>query len=396
MSMQLIKHNFLLLFSSFFIFAQNQPVDGVLAVVGDNLVLHTEVLQQSQMTALQMGVDFNKNPYAFERIYNETLQGLIDQYIVLDAAEKDTNIVLTSEEIDSALELQINDLIQRAGSERALEEALGQPMRSIKKDYWNEVRKMMLIERFRYNLLSSVFITRREVESFYDIYKDSIPPIPPQYKFGLIEIPIVPSESTKEAVFREISDIKKKITDGGSFKELAISYSDDPGSASVGGDLGFMKRGTLVLEYEQTAFSLEIGEISKPILSPFGYHIIQLLDRQGERIHTRHILRLLKPSQEDKDMALEEIRVLYEKTQYDPGLFDSLAIEYSHKHNNNSGVYPLSAEQNLPPIILKNLKETPPSTISYPFETEHQSICLVYLYEKTDVEFPTLTNSWEN
>ena len=203
MSIQLIKKNFLLLFSSFFIFAQNQPVDGVLAVVGDNLILHTEVLQQSQMTAIQMGVDFNKNPYAFEQIYNETLQGLVDQYIVLNAAEKDTNIVLTSEEIDSALELQINDLIQRAGSERALEEALGQPMRSIKKDYWNEVRKMMLIERFRYNLLSSVSITRKEVESFYDIYKDSIPPLLPQYKFGLIEIPVVLQANQQKGLFLE-------------------------------------------------------------------------------------------------------------------------------------------------------------------------------------------------
>ena len=94
-------------------------------------------------------------------------------------------------------------------------------------------------------------------------------------------------------------------------------------------------------------------------------------------------------------MTLEKIKDLYKRTQYDPGLFDSLAVEYKYKYNNSSGVYPLSTEQNIPQIILKNLKETPPNTISYPFETEHQSICLVYLYEKTDIEFPTLTNSWE-
>jgi peptidyl-prolyl cis-trans isomerase SurA len=240
-----------------------------------------------------------------------------------------------------------------------------------------------------------VFITRKEVESFYNTYKDSIPPIQPQYKFSLIEIPVIPSESTKQSVYSEILDIKKKITEGGSFQEMATSYSDDPGSASVGGDLGFMKRGSLVLEYEQAAFSLGLGEISEPILSPFGYHIIQLLDRQGERIHTRHILKLLKPSQQDKDMVLENIRGLYESAQHDPGLFDSLAVEFKSNHNNSSGVYPLSIEQSIPPVILDNLKEASPNTISYPFETEHQSICLAYLYEKTDVKLPTLMNSWK-
>ncbi len=395
MPMQLIKRGGLTLFSIFLLSAQNQPVDGVLAVVGENLVLHTEVLQQTQMTALQVGIDFNKNPYAFERIYNETLQGLIDQYIVLDAAERDTNIVLTSEEIETALELQMNDLIQRAGSEQALEEALGQSIRHIKKEYWGEVRKMMLIERFRYSLLSSVTITRKEVESFFNTYKDSIPPIQPQYKFSLIELPVEPSEVTKQGVYNQVFEIKNKIVDGDSFEDLAKLHSDDPGSASVGGDLGFMKRGTLVLEYEQTAFSLELGEISEPILSPFGYHIIQLLDRQGERIHTRHILKLLKPSQQDKDAVLDKIRDLYEKAQHDPGLFDSLAVEFKLEHNNSSGVYPLSTEQSIPPIILDNLKRVSPNSISYPFETEHSSVCLAYLYEKTEVKQPTLENSWD-
>ena len=94
-------------------------------------------------------------------------------------------------------------------------------------------------------------------------------------------------------------------------------------------------------------------------------------------------------------MVLEDIRIIYEKTQYDPGLFDSLAVDFKYKYNNNSGVFPFSTEQNIPPTILNNLKDTSPNTISYPFETENQSICLIYLYEKTEVKLPTLENSWE-
>jgi len=110
------------------------PVDGLLAVVGNNTILHTDVFQQSQMIAMQQGVDLSKNPLLFEQIYSETLSNMIDQYVLLVAAEKDTTIEITTNEVDIALEQQLAEIIARAGSEKALEEALGQPIRQIKKD----------------------------------------------------------------------------------------------------------------------------------------------------------------------------------------------------------------------------------------------------------------------
>ena len=389
------KISLFLLFLLTFGGANNAPVDGLLAVVGNNIILHTDVLQQSQMVAIEQGLDISQNPYAFDRIYNETLSNMIDQYVLLAAAEKDTTIDVSTGEVDAALEQQLAEIISRAGSEGALEEALGKPIRQIKKDYWVEIKNMILIDRFRYGLFSGVDVTRKEVQSFYSHYKDSLPLVPAKIKFSLIELPFIPSEKSRLSELNLITQLKEKIEKGGSFESLAKEYSQDPGSSGVGGDLGYMKRGTLVSEYEESAFSLEVNEISDPVLSPFGYHLIQLLDKKGESIHTRHILRFLKPSDEDKEAALEEIRQIYLETQHDPGLFDSLAQEIKYDLKNLSGLYQEVDVNSIPFDLLPSIKETPAHTLSYPFESQNESVCLAYVFEKTDSVRPTLENSWE-
>ena len=371
------------------------PVDGLLAVVGNNIILHTDVFQQSQMIAIQRGLDVSQNPYVFERIYKETLSNMIDQYVLLAAAEKDTTIEITAEEVDAALEQQLVEIISRAGSEGALEEALGQPIRQIKKDYWVEIKNMILIDRFRYSLFSGVDVTRKEVQSFYSHYKDSLPPVPAKINFSLIELPFIPGEESKLSEFNLIARLKEQLEKGASFEDIAKEYSQDPGSSGVGGDLGYMKRGTLVSEYEEVAFSLDINEISSPVLSPFGYHLIQLLDKKGELIHTRHILRFLRPSDDDREGVLEEIREIYSETQHDPGLFDSLVQEIKLDLKNRSGVYPGADVSSIPFDLLSSIKGTPAHTLSYPFESQNESVCLAYVFEKTDSVKPTLENSWE-
>lgn len=390
-----------MLISFFFLFfsfcgANNPPIDGLLAVVGNNTILHSDVFQQSQMAAMQQGVDVSQSPYAFEKIYNETLSGMINQYVLLAAAEKDTTIEITASEVNLALEQQLAEIIGRVGSEKALEEALGKPIRQIKKDYWVEIKNMILIDRFRFNLFSDINITRKEIQSFYFQNKDSLPFVPAKIKFSLIELPFVPSEASRRSELNLISQLKERIKRGASsFEEEAKKYSQDPGSASAGGDLGYMKRGTLVSEYEEVAFSLDINEISEPILSPFGYHIIQLLDKKGESIHTRHILRFLKPSDKDKKNTFKRVEQIYMETQHDPGLFDSLAQEIKYSLKNNSGVYPNTDINSIPFDVLSAIKEIPINTISSPFESQNQSVYIAYVFERTESVQPTLENSWE-
>jgi len=394
MGIVLIKISLLLLLFSFG-GAGDAPVDGLLAVVGKNTILHTDVFQQAQMIAMQQGLDVSQNQYAFELIYNKTLSNMIDQYILLAAAERDTTIEITTSEVDLALEQQLAEIVLRAGSEKALEEALGQPMRQIKKDYWAEIKNMILIDRFRYGLFSGIEVSRKEVELFYSHYKDSLPLAPEQIKFSLIELPFIPSEKSKNIELILIKQLREQIKGGLLFEEVAKEFSQDPGSSGEGGDLGYMKRGTLVSEYEEVAFSLKLNQISAPVLSPFGYHLIQLLDKKGESIHTRHILRFLKPSAEDKEIVLKDIRKIYSETQNDPGLFDSLAQEIKYELKNNSGVYPMVDVNTIPPEVLSVIKEIPTQSLSYPFESKNESVYIAYVFEKKPSVRPNLENSWE-
>ena len=179
MGVKLIKgFLFLLLLSISF---NNEVVDGLLAVVGDHVILKSEVVQQVQMEAAQRGLDVSTSPLTFEKMYQSTLESMVDQYVVLTFAETDTNINVTDDEIEQTLNQQIDDFIYRAGSVEALENMMGKNLKDIRREYWFEIRNMLMINQFKYLITANTDITRQEVLSFYDTYKDSLPITPTTY-----------------------------------------------------------------------------------------------------------------------------------------------------------------------------------------------------------------------
>jgi hypothetical protein len=152
--------NFCFLLCLFGLVVPRGRIDGVVAFVGDNMILYSDVLQQSQMVALNQRVDPVKMPLLFEEIYFVTLDNIINQYIVLDIAEKDTNLVLSDDEVDRALNHQIDDFVSRAGSEENFVEMIGMSMRQIKADYWKDVQEMMIVERYRFSKIQNVDVSR--------------------------------------------------------------------------------------------------------------------------------------------------------------------------------------------------------------------------------------------
>ena len=212
---------------------------------------------------------------------------------------------VSDDEVEQTLAQQIDDFIYRAGSVENLEQLMGKPLREIERDYWFEIKNMLMINQFKYLITSGVGVTRQEILAFYEEYKDSLPTVLPSYNYSVIDYPVVVSEKTKQGVFSFLNNLKDSLSQGKGFQELALIYSDDPGTAPVGGDLGYTTRGTLVSEYEVLAYSLKVGGVGGPIISPFGAHIIELVDRAGEKIHTRHILKLLKPSELDLNNSVE-------------------------------------------------------------------------------------------
>ena len=376
-----------------FSFSQGR-IDGIDAVVGSNLILHSDVLQQSHVWAASQGINPSKKPYLFEKIYFETLKNIVDQYTVLGVAEKDTNLIISDDEVDRILKQRIDEFVVQAGSKELLEEALGMSLRKIEQEYWLEIRNMMFIEKYKLSKIQTVDVGRVEVNNFYDVYKDSIPPVPENYTFSVIEVPFVYGELSENRAYILLDSLRGLILSGiASFDTLAKIYSQDHGSAISGGHLDFTERGTLVQTYEEAAYALHPGELSLPVRSKFGYHLIRLIDKKGEKISSQHILMPVSFSDIDKKTSFNLAKILYQKTNNDPFVFDSISIEYKNIYDNFSDVYSNVVSDDIPYFLLDHLIKQTKFKLSMPIETENGYV-LIYLYQYNKQYISNLDNSW--
>ena len=264
-------------------------------------------------------------PLAFLALYEKIIEQQIDTKVVLSAAKQDSLIEVTNEEINKTLNQRIDVFVGVFGSREALEDTMKMSVNEIKNEYYRVVEEELFVEKFRFLNFNNSFISRQDVVSFFKNNPDSFPSQSPKIDFSIIQHPVELSPNTKDSILSFSKSIKDSIKNGFfSFETAAKKYSQDPGSAQNGGSLGYTARGTLLKEYEQTAFDLKKGEISDPVESLFGFHIIKLVDRLGEKIKTQHILFSLKPGK--KDLQIIKNKILKEKNIYfdDPASFDSL------------------------------------------------------------------------
>jgi len=279
-----------------------QYIDGIAAIVEDHVILKSDLIQMVNMAAIQNKIDPRINPDAFIRLQNTIIQSMVDQKIMLEMAELDS-IVVDEKEVNQALDQQIQMLVSQAGGESQAEIALGQPIKDFRREFWYDMKDRMISERYQQQLLSAVVITRSEVKDFYNTYKDSLPILPMMAKVRHLQVPIKPGVPAKEKTKSFLSKLRSQIVNGGStFSDAAKAHSLDP-SKNNGGELGWVKRGSLVKAFETTAFTIKLGEISEPIETEFGYHILETLEKQGDKIRVRHILMSPEITSEDNERA---------------------------------------------------------------------------------------------
>lgn len=347
-------------------------VDGIAAIVGDNIILKSDVLQLAQINALQNRSDIFSQPDMLVQFQDIAFDALLMQKILLDQAKVDSMDVIPQEDVDLALEQQIENILSQVGSESRFEEMIGQSVRDFRLDHWDDIRDQLIAERYQAEKIQSINVTRDEVEEFYYTYKDSLPPIDDRYELSQIILPIRPGEPAYKEAYEQIFSIHQRLLNGDSFAELAREFSDDAASKDLGGDLGFVRRGELVRQYEEVAFGMSEGQISNIVESIFGYHIIQLLEKQGERIHSRHILITAKPTDTDRDKVLDTIRDYYFLLSENPSLFDSLVqtLSIDDELNPDLGYIGWIEYSQLPhEAFLSALFGVRPGDITPPFET---------------------------
>ena len=285
-----------------FLFVQSQDnlVDGIAAIVGEHIILKSDVAQLTQMTAIQQNLDPRFDSEKLKTLQKSIVTSLINQKIILEIAEEES-IVVEDREVEQSVEQYIAQSISQAGSEEVLENMLGKSVGELRREWWEEMREQLITEKYQAQFFGGSKITKDEVVVFYNNFKDSLSFVPTSYNVSHLFFKIVPGEKSRSLAFALADSIRAELLSGVDFSKLALEFSDDPGSKSRGGELGFVGRGTFVPSFEQAAYNLDVLEISPIVESDFGYHIIQLLGKLGDKINTRHILIAPKTSFEDEE-----------------------------------------------------------------------------------------------
>ncbi len=273
-------------------------IDRVVARVGGEIILLSDVEEQFSYIK-------DNTPDIDENTRCEILESTIAQKMIIHHAKVDS-IEVGDAEVDAQLDYRFDNILaQMNGDEEFFQSYYGATIVEMKEKFRDDQKQQILMERMQQSLIARIDITPKEVQAFYkSIPVDSLPYLKSEVEISELVIEPKVNEEERQIALDKITDIKKQITeDGKPFEEMAKRFSMD-GSAANGGDLGFAKRGNYVADFEAAAYSLKKGELSDIVESEFGFHIIELIERRGNRIHVRHIL--IKPTITDDDLELAE------------------------------------------------------------------------------------------
>ena len=361
-------------------------IDEVVWVVGDEAILRSDI-EMARMQAEQEGVKWEGDPDC--RIPEQ----LAVQKLFLNQAALDS-IEVTESEIMQGVDQQINAWIQMVGSKEKLEEYRKQSVAEMRNDLHDEFKNRELIQRMRRKLVENVKVTPADVrEYFRDLPLDSVPMVPTTVEVQIITMqPRIPIEEINRVKDR-LRDFTERVQTGRtSFATLARLYSEDPGSGAQGGELGYTGRGMLDPNFAAVAFNLsDPKKISKIVESEYGFHIIQLIDKRGDKINCRHILLKPRVSQSDIDSTLVHMRVLEEDLNNKKFTFDEAATMLSDdkdtksnrglmSNNSESGRTSRFEMKDLPTEVARAVEKLDVDSVSEPFtmiNARGKTVCAV-------------------
>ena len=293
-------------------FVHAQPkgkiIDQVVAVVGNNLILQSDLDNELQQLKSQGNDSLPVDECTI-------LEELLFQKLLVHQAELDS-VTVSDGQIEGELDQRMRYYIAQAGSEKKLEEFMGKSIAELKADYKEDLRKILLAKTMQGKITQEVKVTPADVRAFYNtISKDSLPMVNSEVEIcQIVKRPPV-NEEVKAAVKEKLQKLRDRIVAGEDFAALAVLYSED-GSASFGGELGFKTRNELVSEFSAAGFTLQGKDVSPVIESQYGFHIIQMVERRGEQANLRHILLVPKVLSSDMLKAqqyLDSIKLVIEK-----------------------------------------------------------------------------------
>lgn len=300
--------------------AEGDALDAIAAMVNDEAILASDVEEQVYMFVQRAGVQPSRQEV--DSLRRRVLDAMIDDRLV-QAEAKRQGVTATEAEINRQLDVAIADQKERLGGDGPFNEALkreGLTEAQLRDRFRVDLTKQIAMEKFRQKMFPRKTVTPAEAEAYFNAHKDKFPRVPGEVRLSVIQIPPQPESTAVAAGFAKAVAVRKRLVGGERFAKVAAEESEDPGSKDAGGDLGFFGRGRLEPAVENAAFTLKNNEISQPIRSPYGWHILQTLERDtlktvarrdsiGEdgkpvvEVHARHILIRVTPTKADADRA---------------------------------------------------------------------------------------------
>ena len=367
-------------------------IDKIVAVVGNEIITQSELEQRVAFYAYQ-----NKLDPSSPSLRKQMLDNMIAEKLILAQAIIDS-VQVSDDEVTQALDQQIQRLVRQFGSEQGVEQAYGKPIGRIKREYREDMRKQLLVQRIEQSREGSIQITPNDVAEFYATYKDSLVEVPETYTISHIYIVPKPDTTVDRQTYLKAKAILDSIRAGGDFADFARRYSSDA-TAANGGDLGWSKRGDFVPEFEEALFSLKPGQVSDVVKTQFGYHIIQLLERRGESVHARHILFKVEKSAASDSAVVRELRAIRDSVLAGKS-FAEMAKKYSEDEQSKplgGDLGEVTAKDITPGFAeeIKNLKEgeiSEPTKIAVGNGYGYQ---IVLMRKRVPAHMPTLQGDYK-
>lgn len=352
--------------------AQDKVVDQIVSVVGKNIILKSDIesmFQQQQAQGITTEGDMKC----------EILENFLVEKLLLAEAEQDTTIIVSDNSINQNLEQRIQYFISHLGSEKEVEAYFKKSIMELKADMQDVIKNQQMTQQMQGKILDKVTVTPAEVRlHFRNLPAAEIPQIDAKLEYAQITVLPVISLEEEDRIKASLRELKRRIESGeSSFGPMAVIYSED-GAARNGGELDYMGRGNLDPAYAAAAFNLKGDKISNVVKSDFGYHIIQVMDRKGEQLKTRHIIMKPKVSPEAMEKAFTQVDSIADFIRKGTFKFEEAALRYSYDKNsrNNGGVVinPETGESKwklseLDPDVSKIITAMNVNEISEPFKT---------------------------
>jgi peptidyl-prolyl cis-trans isomerase SurA len=371
-------------------------VESIAAIVGNEVIY----LSDLEGTIAEMKRSGDKTP--MDQLRCNMFQEMLISKLFLDQARIDS-INVTDDAVEGELNMRMNDAIRRAGSEEALVKYFNKNIVEIRRDIKKTMLEQETVRQVQSKIAEKLTITPAELKKYFNsIPKDSIPVVPAKYEISIIQIDPPSNEENKALARQKLLDIRSQILAGKSFNVLAVMYSEDTQSAKAGGEIGFLTRGELEKPYADAAFSLTKNNVSKIVESKFGFHIIQLIDRKGEMVNTRHILIKPQVLPEQAEKAISKLDSIANLIRKDSIKFEAAALRFStHKDSKINGGKLVNANpssrvslftlEELNTEMYVKVRDLKIGEISVPFRTTDENNNVVFRIVRLDNEIPAHT-----